>query len=81
MNKSSQVRFGPGSRLASALGVPSDAVGTVICKYMIENRLVGSPERIDVKFDGNIVAWGVPVSEFILVKAGASDSGTLSQVA
>jgi len=81
MNKSSLVRFRSGSRLASALGIPSDAVGTVMCKYLIANRLVGSSDRVDVSFDGNKVAWGVPVAEFVLVEDGTSDRGTLGQVA
>jgi hypothetical protein len=81
MINGSHVCFRPGSRLASALGVPSDAVGTVTCKYVIANRLIGSPERIDVKFDGNKFAWGVPVTEFVLFETDPSHSEAISQVA
>lgn len=81
MNKSRQVRFRPGSRFTSALGVSSNTVGTVPCKYLITNRIIGSPERVDVKFDSNKIAWGVPVSEFVVIEAGASDSRSFSHVA
>jgi hypothetical protein len=68
MNKNSQVRFRPGSRLPANLGVAADSTGTVLCKYMISNPIIGFPERIDVCFDGSRVAWGVPSAEFVLVE-------------
>lgn len=67
MTKNSQVRFRPGSRLPAHLGVPADAVGTVICNYKISHSSIGSPERVDVRFDGNLVAWGAPTAEFVMV--------------
>lgn len=67
MTKNSQVRFRPSSRLPAHLGVTADAVGTVICNYRISHPSIGSPERVDVRFDGNRVAWGVPTGEFELV--------------
>jgi hypothetical protein len=74
MTKNSQVRFRPGSRLPIHLGVTEDAIGTVICNYRISHPSIRSPERVDVRFDGNRVAWGVPTGEFVLVQfAGAVD--------
>jgi hypothetical protein len=52
-----------------------------MCKYLIANRLVGSADRVDVRFDGNKDACGSSVAEFVSVKDGASDSRTLGQVA
>ena len=70
MKKSSSIRFRPGSRLPEHLGVSEDAIGTVICTYLISHPSVASPERIDVRFEGNRMAWGVPRAEFELVEHG-----------
>lgn len=81
MNKNSQVRFRPDSLLPAALGLPDDAVGAVICKYLISNPSIGSHERIDVKFDGERVAWGVPAAEFEMINAGAIAEARINQSA
>jgi hypothetical protein len=81
MNKNSQVRFRPGSRLPANLGVAADSTGTVLCKYLISNPVLGFPERIDVCFDGSRVAWGVPSAEFVLVDQSERRTGTQPRAA
>jgi hypothetical protein len=81
MMKNSQVSFRPGSRLPANLGVSPDTVGTVICNYLISNPLLGSPERVDVRFDCGRVAWGVPIAEFVLVGKTGRDARKLIQAA
>jgi hypothetical protein len=81
MTKNSQVLFRRGSRLPTNLGLPADAVGTVICKYLISHPSVGSPERVDVRFEENKVAWGVPTGEFVLIEHTAANSETPFQTA
>ncbi len=81
MMKNTQVRFRPGSRLPANLGIPPETLGTVLCNYMISNPLLGSPERVDVKFECGRVAWGVPIAEFAPVEKTGRDAGARNQAA
>jgi hypothetical protein len=81
MTKNSQVRFRSGSRLPAHLGLTADAIGTVLCNYKITHPGIGSPERVDVRFDGNRVAWGVPTGEFVLVEHASQFTGVVNQSA
>jgi hypothetical protein len=81
MVKNSQVRFRRGSRLPANLGVPADAVGTVLCKYLVSHPSLGAPERVDVRFEGSRVAWGVPTAEFVPVDDAGQSAGSESRAA
>ncbi|HPG04251.1 MAG: hypothetical protein KDJ20_05525 [Hyphomicrobiales bacterium] len=49
--------------------MPTEAVGTVLCSYRVRAR-AGAPEKLDVKFTGNTVMWGVAAEEFETVDDG-----------
>lgn len=81
MMKNSQVRFRPGSRLPANLGISPETIGTVLCNYLISNPVLGTPERVDVRFECGRVAWGVPIAEFVLVGKTGADVNKLNQAA
>lgn len=63
MRVGQRVRIRAASPICSRGGVPADAVGVVICSYTVRSRSA-APERIDVRFSGDTVMWGVAANEF-----------------
>ncbi len=63
MRAGQRVRIRAASPICKRGSLSPDAVGTVICSYTVVSR-PGSPERVDVKFTGNNVMWGVAAREF-----------------
>jgi hypothetical protein len=81
MTKNSLVRFRSGSRLPASLGLSAESMGTVLCKYLVSNPNIGAAERVDVSFDGDRIAWGVPSAEFVLVEQTGPKTGAFSRAA
>lgn len=71
MKTGQRVRVRAASPIAKRDNLAPDAVGTVICCYTVRAR-GSSPERIDVKFSGNTVMWGVAADEFEAVEESAA---------
>lgn len=67
MKPGQRVRLKSASPIAKRDELSSEAVGTVICCYTVRAR-GGAPERLDVKFSGNTVMWGVAADEFEAVE-------------
>ncbi len=59
-----RVRVKATSQLALSWNVSPEALGTVLCRYKMLTRLSNQPERVDVRFDDQFVAWGCPADEF-----------------
>jgi hypothetical protein len=69
MEAGQRVRVRASSQLAREWNIPSDAKGTVICRYrLLRERQVG-PVRLDVRFSSRLVLWGVPDCEFEAVES------------
>jgi hypothetical protein len=68
MSEKQKVRLKPDSPVARQLGVSTDSVGTVICRYRILREGELAPDRLDVRFDERHVAWGVPEKEFEAIR-------------
>lgn len=64
VSEKQKVRFRPDSPVARGLDIPTDAIGTVICRYRILREGEPAPDRLDARFDDRRVAWGVPEKEF-----------------
>jgi len=63
-----RVRSGSsGSIVARRLGISTDAIGTVSCRYRIMREGEAGPDRLDVRFGGKQVVWGVPENEFEVI--------------
>lgn len=69
MKTGQRVRLKSASPIAKRDDLRPDAVGTVICCYTVRGR-AGAPERLDVKFSGNTIMWGVAAHEFEAVEEG-----------
>lgn len=69
MKAGQRVRLRAASPIAKRDEMPTEAVGTVLCSYRIRAR-AGAPEKVDVKFTGNTVMWGVAAEEFETVDDG-----------
>jgi hypothetical protein len=67
MPETLKVRFRPESPVARRLDIPADAIGTVICRYRILRKGAYAPDRLDVQFDQQRVAWAVPENEFEVI--------------
>ena len=58
-----RVRIRAASPIAKRDELSPDAVGTVLCSYKVRSR-PGAPEKLDVRFAGDTVMWGVAADEF-----------------
>jgi hypothetical protein len=67
VSKKQKVRFRPDSPVAHWLDIPTDAIGTVICRYRVLREGEAAPDRLDVRFGPKQVAWGVPEKEFEVI--------------
>ena len=66
MKTGQTIRLRHSARAALEWRIPSEAVGTVICRYQV---FAGSPraaELLDVEFnlDPKLIVWGAPAAEF-----------------
>jgi hypothetical protein len=64
MSEKQKVRVRPESSVARWLDIPTDGIGTVICRYRILREGEAASYRLDVRFGEKQVAWGVPEKEF-----------------
>jgi hypothetical protein len=67
VSKKQRVRVRSESIVASRLGISTDAIGTVTCRYRIMREGEAGRDRLDVRFGANQVVWGVPEKEFEII--------------
>lgn len=69
MRTGQRVRIRAASPIAKRDELSPETVGTVMCSYKVRSR-PGAPERLDVRFSGDTILWGVAAEEFEPVEDG-----------
>ena len=62
-----KVRVKPHSGVAHDWEIPSEALGTVICRYRLLRDDREAPDRLDVRFSPELVVWGASEDAFEVI--------------
>ena len=67
MKKGQRIRLRPSVRAAQDWGIPGDAEGVVLCRYLALSAPAASAERVDVQFGAERIVWGAPATAFFVI--------------
>jgi hypothetical protein len=77
MRTGQRVRLKALPKVAEALKLKTQTMGTVLCIYEVGKRPCARSVRLDVRLDSQVTLWGVAAEAFEDGFAGQSQSSTL----